>query len=357
MSARLELLDQATGRVLLERPLQPADLALCGSEFWREQFLRCGRPDVTFEDLDLALVLGRFVPGLDRGFALRGRVRDSAEPWARLEFLHSALQVVWLDMTAALMKGGTPDPDARVTGRIVIDAGGLPLGDAFRRPGVTYRPPALLRYPLRRFPEPAKPEAPWPAPFPVYYLAGAREDAERFARLGAAQSPPVETGCFLLGHPCSCPESGELFLVITEALLIEGAEAGPYHMEMTGRAWASLQAILRRRRESGSVARPVGFAHGHPFLPGMDASACPDCARRKECDVTSVFMSEEDRRWMASVFAHRRPWQVAHVFGLDARGGPAEGLYGLEGGAWAARTYNVISRRPDDFPTSPGEDA
>ena len=54
--------------------------------------------------------------------------------------------------------------------------------------------------------------------FPVFYTAEAYERAERFARRGADSQPPRETGAALIGSACSCPESGEFYVVIADAL-------------------------------------------------------------------------------------------------------------------------------------------
>ncbi len=350
MTATLQIREPKSGRVLGSHALQPADLALCGSEFWREHYLRRNRPDVYFEDLDLTVLPGLDVPGLEPGFAIQGHVRDSDEPWARQEFPAGALRVASLDLIAALLKRKELDPKAKAVCQLHLDSAGLSLREAFRRAGGTSRVPTLLAYSRRHLPACTDSDDGEPGPFPVYYLAAALERAEHYARCGALHSPPLESGCFLMGHPCRCPESGELYVVITEALRIRGAEAGTYHMTMSGAAWIEIEAILRRRAASGTGARAVGFAHGHPFLPGLDHAACARCEQQAECNLTSVFISDDDSRWMASVFAHRHPWQVAHVFGLDARAGHVQALFSLQDGQLQPRPYTVLTTLPDDFP-------
>ena len=55
---------------------------------------------------------------------------------------------------------------------------------------------------------------PSPLAYPVFYTREALAAAERHARRGAALEKKVETGAFLVGALCSCPETGEFYSVV-----------------------------------------------------------------------------------------------------------------------------------------------
>jgi hypothetical protein len=50
----------------------------------------------------------------------------------------------------------------------------------------------------------------------------------------------------------------------------------------------------------------------------------------------------DDRNWTCAVFAHQ-PWQLSHIFGLNARGEPVSKLFGLRSGQLVERGFRVIS--------------
>jgi hypothetical protein len=146
----------------------------------------------------------------------------------------------------------------------------------------------------------------------------------------------------------SCPESGELYAVVTDALEAREAEEQPLSLQFSGQTWARLQAILRARRSraGGAALRFLGQAHGHNFLP-PGGPPCAMCSTQKTCSRSSVFPSTDDRRWMQAVMSGQ-PWQLCHIFGLNARNEPVATLYGLSGNRLAGRGYHVIEEFPLD---------
>jgi len=180
--------------------------------------------------------------------------------------------------------------------------------------------------------------------FPVFYTADAYERAERFARRGADAQPPRETGAVLVGTACSCPESGEFFVVITDALEATDAEEAKISLSYTGKTWLRLQAILKsiRSQPDTRTYRFMGQAHGHNFIPLDGAPPCEMCATAKVCSRTSVFVSPDDRTWTQAVFAGA-PYALCHIFGLNARHDQVHGLYSLYENRLTQRGFYIIS--------------
>ena len=150
----------------------------------------------------------------------------------------------------------------------------------------------------------------------------------------------------LLGYACSCPETGDFFPVITDALQVRGAEQTQFSLAFSGQSWTRIEALVRRGATTGM--RLLGQAHGHPFLPG---ESCSNCGKLAECRSTTAFLSADDRLWNHAVF-HGQPLQIGQVFGLDARGQGAEALYTLQDGRLAACAYRIIEDLPEDFPAN-----
>jgi hypothetical protein len=182
-----------------------------------------------------------------------------------------------------------------------------------------------------------------PADAPVLFTESALARAEAFSRRGAAENPPVESGAMLLGMLARCPESNDLFPVVTGALEARDAETHTYSLTFTGPTWARFQAVLRalRSRPETRALRLIGEAHGHNFLPGEGVEPCPDCALREVCSRTSAVLSMADRAWHRAVFC-RQPWNLGLIFGLDAMGRPVHTAYGVRHGRLVARNYHVV---------------
>lgn len=182
-----------------------------------------------------------------------------------------------------------------------------------------------------------------PADAPLLFTEGALARAEVYSRRGAAEDPPVESGAMLLGELARCPESGDVFPVVTGALEARDAETHTYSLTFTGPTWARFQAVLRalRSRPETRAVRLIGQAHGHNFRPGDGVAPCPECALREVCSRTSAVLSMADRAWHRAVFC-RQPWNVGLIFGLDAMGRPVHTAYGMRHGRLVARNYHVV---------------
>jgi len=181
------------------------------------------------------------------------------------------------------------------------------------------------------------------ADYPVFFTRAARERAERVSRRGASARPAVESGGLLVGPLCRCPDTGELFALVTEVLEATDSEASGYSLTYSGATWSRIQGVLRARATQPATRhhRVLGQTHGHNFLPFDGAEPCEACSLVEVCTRTSASLSEDDRIWARSVFS-AEPWQLSQVFGLDARSHPCEAFYGQRRGQLARRSYQLI---------------
>ena len=191
----------------------------------------------------------------------------------------------------------------------------IPLGITFGTQS-TQASPTYLKYELNRLVAQAEPvDGPNEKHFPVLYTREAFERAERCARRGADHQPPRETGAALIGSTCSCPTTGEFFIVVANALELTDAEEEKTRLAYTGKTWVRLQAILKaiQSRQETQTYRLLGQAHGHNFLPLDGAPPCEICATAKVCGRTSVFVSTDDRNWTQAVFGGAPVRPVSHL--------------------------------------------
>lgn len=179
--------------------------------------------------------------------------------------------------------------------------------------------------------------------FSVFYTQAAYSKAEKLARQGAQSQPPVETGAVLIGWTCSCPQSGELFLVVSDALEASDATQTEFSLSYTGKTWSRIQTIMRAKQSQpeNRGLRILGQCHGHNFLPAGGAPPCELCAQAKTCSRTSVFVSADDRLWSRAVFA-RQPWMLCHIFGLNARRENVQALYTLHQHRLVERGFHLL---------------
>jgi hypothetical protein len=215
---------------------------------------------------------------------------------------------------------------------------------------VTQKPLEYLTVPVGPLLTKAEPVGPLDGWGHLFITREALADAERLSRRGAADQPPTESGAVLVGSCCSCPETGEFYVVVTDSIeLVDSVETG-VSLTYTDTTWERIQRVLEARRAADPEARAqriVGQAHGHNFLPycGKEIT-CPDCPDRETCLLTSCFASTADLTWHRSVFGHIKPLACCHIFGLDARGAPVQGSFGFRGGSLAHRGFYIIPEFP-----------
>lgn len=334
-----------------------ADWVPLRAEVWMSALLRRGFPDFPFEDL--VAVARPVIPSGDRRAKQVSLL--TADPKGRrvqVDFSIYAFEPVARRAMARLVRQKvlTTEETAKCYYSVVAaeEGGALaepPQADAIQV--VPRRQPLVyLKKPIAPLMAKAKPvgDTSDKASYPVFMTAEALVKAERMARRGAAVQPPTESGAVLVGPLCSCPDTGEVFGVVYDALEVTDAQATHASLQYTGETWRRIQTVMAARQQAPSSRgdRLLGEAHGHNFLPPhREDITCPECKQRQTCTITSAFVSSLDLAFHYAVFA-RQPWQLCHIFGLDARGKGVHALFGQRDGGLLSRAFFVISEWKDD---------
>jgi hypothetical protein len=340
------------GPELTREAVTDADLLDAQSELWLAGCLRQGRPNVALDDLTIRVLplAGRGGPRC-LGFALEADGVGGDAP--RLEFGVHALGHVAsraarrLLESGALKTGDTYYYEVHAAARPSLRAAAA-SGVAGMKLSARSAPPVFEEVVLPPLLERARTVGELDERnCPVFYTEEALARAERLARKGTESQPPIETGAVLIGPLCSCPRTGEFFAVVCEALEVRDAEEREFSLTYSGKSWARIQAVMKARQTQPATRahRILGQCHGHNFLPAGGAPPCEQCATAKVCSRTSVFVSSDDRLWSRAVFS-RQPWQLCHIFGLNARGEGVGSLFGLRDGQLLERGFHVISGFP-----------
>ena len=331
--------------------VRESDLADAKSEVWLEHCLRKGRCDVPLDELEVMLrpthKSADTVAACD-GFEI-GVSTPEGDRWHR--FGIHALDRVAKRGERRLLSEGVLTEGQRYYYRVTtaeptaVSRSGQPLVEmtvVTKRESLPYLKMQLAPLLGRgTMVGESLNDQRWP---PTFITERAFLDAERFSRKGAWHDPPVETGAALVGSLCSCPETGEFFVIVLEAIELadSGTVASLFYSDET---WGRIQKEIDRRRAHDPSCRDrmVGQTHGHNFRPhfGVNDKTCPECEKRSTCDLTSVFVSQSDLDWCRAVFC-RQPWQLSLCFGLTARDEEAHGLFGLRDGRLAQRPFYLI---------------
>jgi hypothetical protein len=130
---------------------------------------------------------------------------------------------------------------------------------------------------------------------------------------------------------------------VEDVIEASGSEGTTYTLTFTAKTWARIQAVLaaRQRHPATRNQRVLGQVHGHSFLPYNSGETCDGCPSQGKCQLSTAFLSEEDRGWCRSVFP-REPWQLSHVFGLTPRREPINAFYGQRSTLLERRGYYVL---------------
>jgi hypothetical protein len=336
------------GPILMRKDVGVADLMDHQSEAWLHLHLRKGRADVAFDDLKFELRPIYASGNAERltGFALASAEANGSP--LNYPFTIHAVEHIATRASRELIAAGVLQPGDEY----YYDLGELQAAqqttEVSDQIAITTASVKLqyLQYPLRSLVAKSKkigPQDEWWTP--VFYTRDAVTRAELYARRGGNLQPPVETGCILVGAPCSCPDTGEFYIVVRDAIEAQDANSQKFSLEYSEATWARMQAILRARRScpGGHADRFLGQAHGHPFLPAGGAPPCELCDGKPEvpCSRTSCFVSLDDSDWSRAVFA-RQAWAICHIFGLNARQEHVHKLFGLRIGQLQERGFFVI---------------
>lgn len=334
--------------VLRREPVTRADLSDAVSETWRDDCLRAGHPSEALAEVPVCVV-----PTLTEGSASRcsGFALDLTLPNGRntrRAFTISCLRPVAQRAEAALLEAQVLQPGQPYVFELVLDEEAGAAGSACEQSptfNVSMRGPSLsyLNIPIRSLLERSTPVAILDDDeFPVFYTQEAFKMSESFARRGGDCQPPVETGGVLLGSLAACPDSGEMAAIITDVIEVQDADQTTFSLSYSGQSWRRIQAILTARQAAfpEQASRLLGQTHGHSFRPGT-GGVCDECPKRPVCNLTSVFVSGDDRMWHGAVFT-RQPWALCHIFGLSARDDHVHQLYGLKDGRLQPRGYHLL---------------
>lgn len=338
---------ERNGPVVARERVTKADLADVLSEAWRDACLRKGHPDVPLSSVPMRLLLNLSSPTSDRcvSYALELSLPDGQRVVREftLKSLHSvAMRGVQRFIDADRLQA-QPSlfyelvHDRARAAAPALNAPGPVFDAAVKTPPLTFQRVALR--PLLRAAT-AVHEIDEES-FAVFFTKEAFAKAERFARKGAQRQPPVETGAVLIGTLCACPETGEFFCVVTDALEVLEAEETEFSLSYSGKSWLRIQTMMKARLAAnpGCSDRVLGQCHGHNYRPGTMCEACP---KLPVCNLNNVFASQDDQSWSKAVFA-RQPWSLCGIFGLTARGDRVNGLFTLKDGRLQSRGFYLLS--------------
>ncbi|NNC87242.1 MAG: hypothetical protein HKN82_02140 [Akkermansiaceae bacterium] len=340
------------GAVLAREPVRASDLALLASHANLEFCMRRSRPDRTLADLDVRLVL---VPS-ERSERFTGLSLRAFDPDRHGEPMECNFSILAFEAVARRAEKRLLESGRLRNGELFLFGIAPPSGEAppppppeeaaaieviAHHPAIHYlsTPVAPLIKRARRHGEDLA-EA-----FPVFFTEEALARAEQCARQGTVENPRFESGALLAGSLGTCPESGEFFLVVTDAFAMTGAESSLVTLELTGETWRRIDAVIRARQTAEPATALVGNAHGHNFLPN-EGQTCEECPRLPECSTTNLQPSPDDLMWMRTHFPHA-PYAQCLIFGLSARGDNVHGLFGFHDGRLVKRHYFVL---PDFTP-------
>ena len=337
----VHVLRDAAGPAVLAEPVRPGDLTLLFSETWQACYLRKGRPGVGFDDIAFRLEPEPVQSDAAACPALRvvctgpeGGVRTHRADLSALA--HVAVRGVGRLVAEGTISAKTPY-HWYVTARRPDPTAGEDRFDT-PRSRLTREPLRCPSIPLADYLTRSTAVGHVEGWVPVFFLRQALTMAERFSRQGMAATPTFESGAVLLGNLGSCPRTGELFVVVTEAVELMAASQTHLTLAYTGDTWHHVQQELaaRRRNPRGRFLQIVGQSHGHNFVPREDQSPEEDSRQ-----MSSVFVSPEDLGWSRAVFAYQ-PWAVCLIFGYTARSEPVQGLFGFRSGRLKERGFHIV---------------
>ncbi len=326
--------------LLAEEPVRDADLMEARGETWFNGFLRKGFHDVPLDAVDMRhapiTTSGRCV-----GFSIlaecAGTGTRAVQAFGPVSMTHVAQRAAdRLVADGVLREGDTyrwaleaapaeaPPPD--------LADDGLRITTSVQPLSYASVPLAALLSRARHMGEPAD------GCFPVVFTEPAHDKAWHYARKGAACTPAVETGALLRGRLCACPDTGEMFVTVDDAIEVSDATQSEFALIYTTGTWSQVES-LRQRFDVADGVRLVGQSHGHNF--GLEGEPCALCATARECSRTTVFVSAADRAFMRAVFAGQ-PFALCWIAGTNARREEVAKLFTLRAGALQPRGYHVI---------------
>lgn len=150
----------------------------------------------------------------------------------------------------------------------------------------------------------------------------------------------LEAGGFLLGHLHRCPETGGLFLRVSEQIPAEFTQGELTKLSFSGETWTAARHTVRTR---GVGEIMTGWWHCHNYL----METCKDCEKREQgaCKAQADFFSQDD------LFLHRTAFLTAFSIAMVASNSPCSGLtfalYGWRQGMIQRRGFYIVSNHTD----------
>jgi proteasome lid subunit RPN8/RPN11 len=222
---------------------------------------------------------------------------------------------------------------------VAAETGPAPLADDGLAVEEVVRPLPLVDEPIAGFFDRAVcsgPEEEAAGSMPVFVPRGILDEATALAR-GAGD---VETGGVLVGKLHRDSGGGtagarEIFVEVTAQVPAVHAVSRPTKLTFTAETWAAVRAAVALRRRDEQI---FGWWHSHPDFCRL--RGCP-LERRRDCIVSSPFLSKEDVHLHAACFP--QAYQVALlVSDSAATGGMTSTLFGWSQGMVAARAFHVL---------------
>lgn len=336
------------GPLVHHEPVTDDDLIDPMSECWLECVLRKGRLHVELDALR-SQVVPLFRKGGTTCLGYTLEVEDSEGHSGHREFTIHSLEGVAARGARRLIARGEMRQGDRYFFEIdaTRDNGEhkVPADDVLTLEGHTTTSPIVpLEIPISPLLERSRHVGPPdPNAFKVFYTEDALARVEELARRGGAVEPAVETGGVLVGSLARCPISADLFVLVLDVLEASGADQKEFSLYYSSDTWGRIQTVMRAMQSQAETRtfRIVGQTHGHNFLPDGGAPPCAACLQLDVCGRSSVFVSTDDVNWARAVF-RRQPWQLSHIFGLNARRDKVQGLFGLRDGRLLERGFHVI---------------
>jgi hypothetical protein len=342
---RVSLWRTQEGSEVAREPILASDFSDLLAELWRDHWLRAGHPDVPLRDLSSQLTTTLVAGSSHRCQQLTCTATDPEGRTRSMELPSETFADVATRLSQRLLAAGTLQLEDVYYYEVILERT-LHPPQGFDGPPMTvttrHTPLRYLSVPIKRLLARAKPVGTIDErAFPVFFTADALSTARRLAHRGAAHRPAIETGGVLLGPLCSCPETGEFYAVVCAVLEAKDADGSAFSLSYTGKTWARIQAVLRalQSRPESRAQRLLGQVHGHNLMP---ANACHECPKVKQCKLTSVFVSSDDRHWSRAVF-QRQPWHLCQIFGFNARGEYVHALFTQQGNRLRERGFYVLS--------------
>jgi len=303
----LEIRDPHTGNILRQEDL--GSLAKFGEHGLFEAICRGDLPPHAYGKMERAVATPlwpdeKLKPYL-KGIVLTFEAADSACPVTRvysiLDFCGKAQ-----NLGQSLINQGMLKPNETITYRISAAPGGhdgvsgmAGFRSRLKSKVVGVNKPLVVARPVDVF---GTSESTPGELFDVYLMKPVLDAVMHQAR----EARKKERASFLSGYLGCDPDSGRVFLAVTDAVPAEaGTQSTCTSFSFSGETFMEAEKYIAQHR--GAHESCVGWEHNHTY--------CLGCPKSAQCSASTVFWSTDDMQVQASAFPG--PHQVALVIGLE----------------------------------------